>query len=43
MRKGSLVEAGDVLGQVGTTGRSSACHLHFEIARARVVRGRRAG
>ena len=31
MRKGSLVEAGDLLGRVGTTGRSSACHLHFEI------------
>ena len=31
LRKGSLVEAGDLLGRVGTTGRSSACHLHFEI------------
>ena len=29
--KGTRVKAGDVIGRVGTTGRSSACHLHFEI------------
>ena len=31
LRKGQRVEAGDLLGQVGSTGRSSACHLHFEM------------
>ena len=30
-RKGQLVDAGDVIGRVGSTGRSSACHLHFEM------------
>lgn len=31
VRKGQRVSAGQVIGRVGTTGRSSACHLHFEI------------
>ena len=31
LRKGERVEAGDLLGRVGNTGRSSACHLHFEM------------
>lgn len=29
--KGDRVEAGDTLGQVGSTGDSTACHLHFEM------------
>lgn len=28
---GDAIEAGDVIGYVGSTGRSSACHLHFEM------------
>ncbi len=31
VRKGQRVRAGQVLGYVGSTGRSSACHLHFEM------------
>lgn len=31
VRKGQRVKAGQVLGYVGSTGRSSACHLHFEM------------
>lgn len=29
---GSRVEAGQVVGQMGTTGRSGACHLHFALS-----------
>jgi len=29
--RGETVQAGDKLGRVGTTGSSSACHLHFEM------------
>lgn len=29
--RGDRVEAGQTIGRVGSTGRSSACHLHFEI------------
>jgi murein DD-endopeptidase MepM/ murein hydrolase activator NlpD len=29
--RGEQIAAGDQLGYVGTTGRSSACHLHFEL------------
>ena len=31
VRKGQRVEAGEKLGLVGSTGRSTACHLHFEM------------
>jgi murein DD-endopeptidase MepM/ murein hydrolase activator NlpD len=31
VREGQRVSAGQLLGRVGTTGNSSACHLHFEM------------
>ena len=31
VREGERIGAGDPIGKVGSTGRSSACHLHFEI------------
>jgi murein DD-endopeptidase MepM/ murein hydrolase activator NlpD len=31
VRKRERIEAGDLLGRVGDTGRASACHLHFEM------------
>jgi murein DD-endopeptidase MepM/ murein hydrolase activator NlpD len=31
LKVGTQVKTGQRIGSVGTTGRSSACHLHFEI------------
>lgn len=31
LRTGDQVQAGDVIGEVGETGRASGCHLHFEL------------
>jgi murein DD-endopeptidase MepM/ murein hydrolase activator NlpD len=31
VREGQTVKTGQLVGYVGTTGSSSACHLHFEL------------
>ncbi|HYG85245.1 MAG TPA: M23 family metallopeptidase [Azospirillum sp.] len=34
IRRGSRVDQGDVIGYVGTTGRSTGAHLHYEVLKA---------
>ena len=33
VKKGDLVEKDDIIGQLGSTGRSTGPHLHFEMKR----------
>jgi murein DD-endopeptidase MepM/ murein hydrolase activator NlpD len=40
VREGDRVGAGQVIGRVGTTGSSTACHLHFEMWRPRWSAGK---
>lgn len=39
VKAGKTVEKGDVIGKVGSTGRASANHLHFEIRKGSAVSG----
>jgi murein DD-endopeptidase MepM/ murein hydrolase activator NlpD len=39
VRKGERVDVGELLGRVGSTGRSTACHLHFEMWKGSWKRG----
>lgn len=38
VKLGQLVAAGEIIGHVGNTGRSTACHLHFMLRRSGVLK-----
>ncbi len=41
VKKGQTVSRGDVLGEVGSSGTSTAPHLHYEVIKVEVVKGKK--